>query len=123
MLQHSSYLVDPQWQRKFSIILAAGVGLAVLLSVPNIARAFRTGRLFRGVITGVTENTQARSYAPAGTTEVEPPRPRRRLSGIADTLWSATLWSLPGIELDLGQSTFLSPACLASCSYPLIHHW
>ncbi|KAM5531189.1 hypothetical protein V8D89_015159 [Ganoderma adspersum] len=101
--QYNSYVVDPQWQRKFSIIWAAGIGLAALVSVPHIARAFKTGRLFRGLITGVTENAKTRSYAPAGTTEVEPPRSRRRLSGIGDTLWAATLWSLPGIELDLGQ--------------------
>ena len=66
----------------------------------------------------MTENAKARSYAPAGTTEVEPPRSRRRLSGIADTLWSATLWSLPGIELDLGQSMLFPSVCLARYSCP-----
>ncbi|PIL26372.1 transporter [Ganoderma sinense ZZ0214-1] len=115
--QYNSYAVDPQWQRKFSIIWASGIALATLVSIPHIARAFKTGRLFRGLITGVTENSKARSYAPAGTTEVDPPRSRRRLSGIADTLWSVTLWSLPGIELDVGQMIVIAAylALLLAC--------
>ena len=99
--------MDPQWQRKFSIVWAAGVGLAVLMSIPHVARAFKTRRLFRGLVTGVIEDTKTRGYVPASGAAAEPTRSRRQLSGIWDTVWSATLWSLPGIELDVGQSELL----------------
>ncbi|KAI0655804.1 iron reductase [Cubamyces menziesii] len=101
--QYNSYVEDPKWQRKFSIIWAAGVAIAVLFSVPAVVRALRRGRLFRSWLIGVTEDTNMNKYAPASGNDVVPPKARRRVYGLLETLWSATLWSLPGIELDLGQ--------------------
>ncbi|KAI0328824.1 iron reductase [Cubamyces sp. BRFM 1775] len=100
--QYNSYVEDPKWQRKFSIIWAAGVAIAVLFSVPAVVRALRRGRLFRSWLVGVTEDTSM-NYAPASGNDVVPPKAKRKVYGLLETLWSATLWSLPGIELDLGQ--------------------
>ncbi|KAI0776531.1 iron reductase [Trametes elegans] len=101
--QYNSYVEDPKWQRKFSIIWAVGVGLAVLASVPHVVRALRSGRLLRGWLFGVSEDLKNRNYSPAVSIDTVPPKSRRTVSGVLETLWSTTLWSLPGIELDLGQ--------------------
>ncbi|KAI0820540.1 iron reductase [Trametes gibbosa] len=98
--QYNSYVEDPKWQRKFSIIWATGVGIAVLASVPQIVRAFKRGRLLRRWLFGVSEGGK---YSPASGSDVVPPRTKRRISGALETLNSVTLWSLPGVELDLGQ--------------------
>lgn len=92
---------DPKWQRKFSIIWAAGVGIAVLAAVPQVVRALRRGRLVRGWLFGVSEG---RNYSPATGSDIVPPKSKRRVFGFLETLQSVTLWSLPGIELDVGQS-------------------
>lgn len=101
----SSYVEDPKWQRKFSIIWAAGVGIAVLAAVPQVVRALRRGRLFRGWLFGVSEG---RNYTPAVGNDVVPPKSKRRVFGLLETLGSVSLWSLPGIELDIGQSKGMS---------------
>ncbi|RPD53265.1 iron reductase [Lentinus tigrinus ALCF2SS1-6] len=99
--QYNSYVEDPKWQRKFSIVWAAGVGIAVLASVPHVARALKNGRLFRGLFTGVSDSGSR--YTPTNGVDIKPPRSKRRVLGIVETLWSSTLWTLPGVELDLGQ--------------------
>ncbi|KAI0365850.1 iron reductase [Pilatotrama ljubarskyi] len=101
--QYNSYVEDPKWQRKFSIIWAAGVGITVLAAVPSIVGALRRGRLLRGWLSGVSEDPKGRNYSPAVGADVVPPKSTRRVNGLVDTVWSTTLWSLPGVELDLGQ--------------------
>lgn len=99
----SSYAVDPQWQRKFSIIWAAGLAIAVLGSAPHIVRSLRNGRLFRGLITGVSESPKG--YTPPGSNDVTPASSKRRVGAVIEWAWAWTLWTIPGVELDLGQST------------------
>ncbi|KAH9900709.1 iron reductase [Cubamyces lactineus] len=101
--QYNSYVEDPKWQRKFSIIWAAGVAIAVLFSIPTVVRALRRGRFFRSWLVGVTEDTSMKNYAPASGNDALPQKSKRRVYGLLETFWSTTLWSLPGIELDLGQ--------------------
>lgn len=45
-----------------------------------------------------------KNYAPASGNDALPQKSKRRVYGLRETFWSTTLWSLPGIELDLGQS-------------------
>ncbi|TBU24548.1 iron reductase [Dichomitus squalens] len=118
--QYNSYVVDPQWQRKFSIIWAAGIGLAVLVSIPHVARALKTRRLLRGLVTGVLEDTKTRGYTPVGSANVEPRSSRRPFSAIWETLWSATLWSLPGLELGMGQSALLFVFLIVIAAYLIL---
>ncbi|OJT14547.1 Ferric reductase transmembrane component 3 [Trametes pubescens] len=103
--QYNSYVEDPKWQRKFSIIWAAGVGIAVLAAVPQVVRALRRGRLFRGWLFGVSEG---QNYTPAVGGDVIPPKSKRRVFGLLETLGSVSLWSLPGIELDVGQMVVIA---------------
>ncbi|KAI0742236.1 iron reductase [Daedaleopsis nitida] len=114
--QYNSYVEDPKWQRKFSIIWAAGVGIAVLASIPHLVRAYKNRRLYRGLVTGVTENS--RGYVPANhAADIKPARTGRRVSGLVETLWSSTLWTLPGVELDVGQMAVIAAylALLIAC--------
>ncbi|KAJ2971662.1 hypothetical protein NUW54_g12455 [Trametes sanguinea] len=107
----SSYVEDPKWQRKFSIIWAAGIAIAVLLSLPSVLLALRRGRLFRSWLVGVSEAPNKRNYAPAAgdiNEDVAPKKAKRRVCGVLETVWSATYWSLPGIELDLGQMAVIA---------------
>ncbi|OSC98326.1 iron reductase [Trametes coccinea BRFM310] len=109
--QYNSYVEDPKWQRKFSIIWAAGIAVAVLLALPSVLLALRRGRLFRSWLVGVSENPSKRNYAPAAgdiAEDVVPKKAKRRVCGLLETVWSATFWSLPGIELDLGQMVVIA---------------
>ncbi|OCH86238.1 iron reductase [Obba rivulosa] len=105
--QYNSYVEDPKWQRKFWIVWASVVGAAVLVSVPHVAKALRSGRLLRGFF-GVTEDLSGTRYAPVGTADKEPQPGRRRLSAFYETVASASFWSLPGLELNIGQILVLA---------------
>ncbi|KAI0753811.1 iron reductase [Fomes fomentarius] len=99
--QYNSYVEDPKWQRKFSIIWAAVLGAAILASIPHVVRSFTTRRLLRGLVSGVTE--RGGNYVPANRADITPKRSRRTVSSLVETLRSSTLWTLPGVELDIGQ--------------------
>ncbi|KAH9926613.1 iron reductase [Epithele typhae] len=101
--QYNSYVEDPKWQAKFSYIWAAVVGAAFLASVPHIVQSIRNRRLFRGMITGVTEYSVGKHYQLASGQDAIPTHVKRRVSGVVHTLCSTMLWTLPGVELNLGQ--------------------
>ena len=42
----SSYVIDPQWQRKFTIIWPTVLGFFVLLSLPHLMRSIRDGHAY-----------------------------------------------------------------------------
>ena len=96
---------DPKWQRKFSAVWAAGVGLAIVLSLPRVVRAFRRGRLFTGFF-GVRQGAGGGSYVPVG--EIPSPSPpiergKKRVEGWLRTIGSVLLWAPFGTGLDLAQ--------------------
>ncbi|KAI0691823.1 iron reductase [Cytidiella melzeri] len=102
--QYNSYVEDPIWQRKFSIIWASAVAVAVVASLPKLCRAVRIGRTFTGFF-GVSE-TLGSSYHPVSSSAEKTPLLRRRRSGwlaVAETVASTLRWSLPGLEVDFGQ--------------------
>jgi hypothetical protein len=105
----SSYVVDPEWQAKFSIIWASLVGLAVLISLPHLLRSIKNQRAFTGVL-GVWEDLNARYYErvpPIGDLVSVPESSGRagKVNAVMRTLKSVTFWSLPGLGLNAGQST------------------
>ncbi|EMD32717.1 hypothetical protein CERSUDRAFT_118461 [Gelatoporia subvermispora B] len=100
--QYNSYVEDPIWQRKFSIVWASAIGVAVLVSVPHTAKALRSGRLFRGFF-GVTEDVSGKRYTPVGAVDKDPIPGKRKFSALCETLASPASWSLPGLELNFGQ--------------------
>ncbi|KAH9926638.1 iron reductase [Epithele typhae] len=101
--QYNSYVEDPKWQAKFSYIWAGIVAAAILASVPHVVQSFLNRRLFRGMITGVVEHATGKHYQSTGTNDIVPTHTKRRISGVVQTLASTVLWTLPGVELNLGQ--------------------
>ncbi|KAJ7267125.1 iron reductase [Mycena rebaudengoi] len=79
--QYDSYAEDPKWQTRFTIMWCAPLALCVLLGLPRLVRGLRNGRALAGTA-GVRV---ASEYAPLFV------------------LSSAFLWSLPGLNLNIGQ--------------------
>jgi len=101
----SSYVVDPIWQRKFSIIWASFVGLAVILSFRHVLRAILTRRAFIGLF-GIWEDMSGRQYDIVQSTDEKslPSRKTRNMSAVLSTATSCFLWSPMGFGLNVGQS-------------------
>jgi ferric-chelate reductase len=103
--QCSSYVEDPKWQRRFTEIWVGCLGLAIVLSLPSIYRAFRARRAFIGPF-GVWEG---RSYALVPTTsqkEVVLHSKHNKALLRLSIFRSVLLWSPLGVGLNLGQSAF-----------------
>ncbi|KIP02610.1 hypothetical protein PHLGIDRAFT_78922, partial [Phlebiopsis gigantea 11061_1 CR5-6] len=102
--QYNSYIEDPKWQRKFSIVWASAVALAVVASLPHLWRSLRTGSAYKGLF-GISEDFGANYSAVRSSPQQEPLAHRKRNSVLAavETALSILRWSLPGIELDFGQ--------------------
>lgn len=100
----SSYAEDPQWQRKFSIVWASLAGIAILASTPHLLNSVRTGRAFKGFF-GISETFAWKHYSSMVSQEIIPARGSRSSLGVLKVVGSARLWSLPGLELNIGQST------------------
>lgn len=103
--QRSSYVEDPKWQRRFTEIWVGCLGLAIVLSLPSIYRAFRARRAFIGPF-GVWEG---RSYAPVPTTpqkEAALHSKHNKALGRLSIFGSVLLWSPLGVGLNLGQSAW-----------------
>lgn len=100
--QYNSYVTDPIWQRKFSTIWATAVGIAILISLPHLIRALRTGRAFTGLF-GVSENLGSPRYEVPRSHDTIPKRSTRRLPAIYDVFFAAFGWTLPGLELTFAQ--------------------
>ena len=97
--------MDPEWQRKFSIIWASLAGFAILASAPHLLNSIRKGRAFKGFF-GVSEHFGRKNYSPVVSEENIPRGSSRRASALVRSLGSVMLWSLPGLELTMGQSEF-----------------
>lgn len=102
----SSYVEDPKWQRRFTTIWGAFLATAVVCSLPYLVKSVRNGRMalwFRGVGEDMRTYTAVPSDVKASNTV-----PTRRSSGlrsIVQTAGNVFLWSPPGLELNMGQST------------------
>ncbi|KAI0743320.1 ferric reductase like transmembrane component-domain-containing protein [Irpex lacteus] len=102
--QYNSYVEDPKWARKFSIVWAAAVAIAVTASLPKLLPAIRSGRMFKGIF-GVSETFSSSYSAVPSSPEkgILPRRRRNRLLAIFETAASTLRWTLPGLEVDFGQ--------------------
>ncbi|KAJ3711396.1 hypothetical protein C8R42DRAFT_616455 [Lentinula raphanica] len=115
---YNSYLIDPEWQTKFSIIWASCLGASLLFAAPRLVRSIRAGRAFTGFF-GIKEdwersgkyevidsrrtstttskkNSTRKSYSSTSTL-------MRTAEGIISAMRSVALWSLPGLGLNAGQ--------------------
>ncbi|KAJ7931052.1 iron reductase [Mycena leptocephala] len=115
--QYNSYVEDPKWQIRFTLMWCSVLSLGVVLAAPRVVRGLLTGAAFAGVA-GVRV---AALYAPLasdddrsstqstivgdikmGTGRVGRAR-RNWVYTAASLLSSFALWSIPGIGLNLGQ--------------------
>ncbi|KAG1830120.1 iron reductase [Suillus variegatus] len=104
---YNSYVEDPKWQIKFTIVWCSGLALAVAVSVPSLILGLRHGRSLKG-IAGISE---INGYQPAHSDGKEPPPARQRrprLVGAWNALISPMYWSPPKLGLNLGQIIVLS---------------
>ncbi|KAJ3795542.1 iron reductase [Lentinula aff. detonsa] len=107
---YNSYLIDPEWQTKFSIIWGSCLGASLLFAAPRLMRSIRDGRAFTGLF-GIKEDWQERGKYEAVVTRKNmartayspPSRLVRTVEGIVSAIRSIALWTLPGIGLNAGQ--------------------
>lgn len=105
----SSYVVDPQWQRKFSIIWPSVLAGFVLLSLPHLVRSIKTGRAY-STFFGISEDLSGDQYSALALTADKPMKGRSSTSIFAKfekvfgLLGSLFYWTLPGFALNAGQS-------------------
>ncbi|KIM37682.1 hypothetical protein M413DRAFT_448216 [Hebeloma cylindrosporum] len=104
--QYNSYLVDPQWQRKFTIIWPTVLAFFVLLSLPRIVRSVRNGQAY-STLFGVLDDYAGRDYAaivqPMRATERKRTSFLCRIENVVEQFGSVFYWSLPGLGLNAGQ--------------------
>ncbi|TDL19804.1 hypothetical protein BD410DRAFT_773506 [Rickenella mellea] len=103
---YNSYIIDPIWQRKFTIIWASALGFSVLFALPRFIKSVRNGSVWNDV-TGVLENdAKERGYEPIVqrvTEENGQFGSVRMINRIRHRLSSLTLWTIPYVGLDAGQ--------------------
>lgn len=111
LIPQSSYAFDPTFQRKFSIVWGSVAAAAILFSLPRFIKSIKRGQLLAS-LTGVREDITGRNYEPApiSSTSKEkeqamkrPSNSTNKVNGLLTTISSISLWTIPGIELDVGQ--------------------
>ncbi|KAK7027523.1 ferric-chelate reductase Frp1 [Paramarasmius palmivorus] len=116
--QYNSYVIDPQWQRKFSIIWASVFAGFVVFSLPHLTRSILSRRAFSGLF-GVRERAPGMEYTPivdgnSSVSKVPIQNPKsltvrdrsqfaQTLDGLLGSAGSLFLWSAPLIGMNLGQ--------------------
>ncbi|KAG6331587.1 hypothetical protein ID866_7502 [Astraeus odoratus] len=101
---YNSYAVDPQWQRKFTIVWCSAVVLVVTASIPKLVRSLQNGHPLKGLF-GISENLQKGRYI-SGAYQVElPPRsiPRSRFTRLWHSITLTRHWTLPYVGLNIAQ--------------------
>ncbi|KAF8956845.1 ferric reductase like transmembrane component-domain-containing protein [Flammula alnicola] len=108
--QYNSYLVDPQWQRKFSIVWSSALAFFVVLSLPYLVRSIRNGRAY-STLFGISEGLTGKEYAAISVSANGTSRRRstvspglaRQAEKVMGIFGSIFYWMLPGIGLNAGQ--------------------
>ncbi|KAF8889553.1 ferric reductase like transmembrane component-domain-containing protein [Gymnopilus junonius] len=112
--QYNSYVVDPQWQRKFSTIWPPVLGFFILLSLPHLVRSIRNGRAYSTLL-GISEDLSGVDYTAVTVPSAKKAGNKRRTSqslvrrteNVLGTLGSFFYWTLPGLGLNAGQMIIL----------------
>ena len=102
----SSYLIDPQWARKFTIVWTSVLAAGVAVSLPHLYKSVRQGRALTGVF-GVTESWKTNQYFPVEEKQLRKREKPQNFVGIGISRARAILaWTLPGFDVSVGQSEF-----------------
>ncbi|THH04361.1 hypothetical protein EW145_g5574 [Phellinidium pouzarii] len=108
---YNSYVTDPIFQRKFSIVWGSIAGVAIILSLPHFVKSVRSGHLSRS-IAGIWEDLHGWSYEPiAASRNVNSTGEKtgikrsfvKKFVELTSAAKSLALWTAPGLGLDLGQ--------------------
>ncbi|KAJ7495621.1 ferric reductase like transmembrane component-domain-containing protein [Mycena latifolia] len=117
--QYNSYVEDPKWQGRFTLMWCSLLALCVVLAAPRVVRGVHSGAAFAGIV-GLRA---AALYAPLPSesdalspqsTIVDSAKhggaaSRRHWAHTAASLLSGVaLWSIPGIDFNLGQLLVIS---------------
>ncbi|KAF8147881.1 ferric reductase like transmembrane component-domain-containing protein [Crassisporium funariophilum] len=109
--QYNSYVIDPLWQRTFSIIWPSTLAFFVLLSLPHLVRSIRNGRAY-STLFGISEDLN--DYTPITPVKARRRKERNTVSwvrkaenclGIFGGLFN---WTIPGLGLNAGQIILLA---------------
>jgi len=133
-LLHSSYVVDPEWQRKFTIIWCSVVGVVAVASLPKLARSLRNGHSLKGFF-GISEDLQKGGYISVACQDKLPsPLSNNRFTWIWCSITSVRYWTLPYINLAQSWLYFsqkrlstwawvfsLYYSCISRCHFTLHH--
>ena len=96
-----------RWRRA-----ATAVVVVILWSAPYFLKAVRDGRAFRDLF-GITEGLSGKRYAPVAQGSEKVPRgrsgSRNRILVWMETAVSVLRWTVPGFEVDFGQSECRPP--------------
>ncbi|KAJ3860273.1 iron reductase [Lentinula novae-zelandiae] len=111
---YNSYVIDPQWQTKFSIIWGSCLGASLLFAAPRLVRSIRNGQAFTGFF-GIKEDWEGKgNYEVVTLNDPKTKNTARRglsstpamirtIEGIISMIRSVSLWTLPGLGLNAGQ--------------------
>jgi ferric-chelate reductase len=108
---YSSYVVDPTWQIKFTIIWCSVLAAAVVFSLPRVIALRRF--LFIGVF-GINEELDSRGKYDAvpdnnknrNSAQQLPKGKKGVLQALAHSAVAGFYWTIPRVEMNLGQSRF-----------------
>lgn len=99
----SSYLIDPQWARKFTITWTSVVVAGIFVSLPRLYRFVKQGRAFIGTF-GVTESWKDTSYVLAEERQLQKRRTPWKPVINARRAWAVLSWTFSGFDISVGQS-------------------
>ncbi|KAH7920823.1 iron reductase [Leucogyrophana mollusca] len=108
---YNSYVEDPKWQRKFTIIWCSVLGFAIVVSLPALLLSIRNGRALKGFF-GVSEDLSRKGYRSVTNDEKLARRLGRKISALWSAVNSPRLWAPPHLKLNAGQ-LFILAAYLA----------
>ncbi|KIK15846.1 hypothetical protein PISMIDRAFT_16235 [Pisolithus microcarpus 441] len=101
---YNSYVIDPEWQIKFTTIWCTALGAAIVVSLPTLIRSLRNGRSLKGFF-GVSESLHKGEYAVVAGGDKPPPlRPRRGAAAVLHSITSVRHWTLPYVGLNVLQT-------------------
>ena len=99
----SSYEIDPQWARRFTIAWTSVAAAGIVASLPRLYRSVKQGRAFTGTF-GVTESWKEKPYVLAEEQQLRERGTPWKL-GIKIRRASAVFsWVFHGFDISVGQS-------------------
>jgi len=103
---YSSYIVDPEWQRRFSIIWPSVLGIFVLYSLPHLLRSIKRGRT---PTLGISEGFASHGDETNGDQQNRPSQAYHARSFLTNVgLWiqkaaAISYLTIPWIDISVGQ--------------------